>query len=272
MRLRLATVNLMHGMSPLAAADGAPSPDRLDDALRLIDADVVAIQEVDAFQPRSGGQDQTKAVAGALDAPFWRFVPTVAGTPGRRRDWRPVSEGLTDPDLGHGGGPAYGIGLVSRLPVRRWLLKRFAAPPLGAPLLVPAGRRARVLVIRDEPRAALAAVIDGPGGPMSVISTHLSFVPGVNAWQLRAVASWARRELPAPRFLLGDLNLPGRLPAAISGWQALTTRPTWPSWNPRVAFDAVLADGGLPPGWSLIDSNAVTLPISDHCALVVDLG
>ena len=50
-----------------------------------IDADVIGLQEVDRFQPRSGGVDQTAVVADALGAEHWRFVPALHGTPGE--DW-----------------------------------------------------------------------------------------------------------------------------------------------------------------------------------------
>jgi endonuclease/exonuclease/phosphatase family metal-dependent hydrolase len=57
----------------------------------------------------------------------------------------------------------------------------------------------------------IAAVLETPAGPMTVANTHLSFVPGWNGAQLRRAAR-AVRSLPAPRVLLGDLNLPGALP------------------------------------------------------------
>ena len=119
----------------------------------------------------------------------------------------------------------------------------------------------------DEPRAALAAVVDGPHGPFTVVATHLSFVPGVNARQLRAIVRWAA-SMPRPVFLLGDLNLPGGLPARVSGWQVLAHAPTYPSFGPRVQLDHVLADG-LEQG-AVRSDHVWTLPVSDHCAVGVD--
>jgi endonuclease/exonuclease/phosphatase family metal-dependent hydrolase len=103
-----------------------------------------------------------------------------------------------------------------------------------------------------------------------VITTHLSFVPGWNAWQLRRVVGWAREHLPAPRVLVGDLNLPGPLPGLVSGWQRLSTLPTYPAADPRLGFDAAL--GEEPGPWRVAGSAVTPLPVSDHAALSVALS
>jgi endonuclease/exonuclease/phosphatase family metal-dependent hydrolase len=121
-------------------------------------------------------------------------------------------------------------------------------------------------MVPDEPRLALAAVIEGPVGPVTVLTAHLSFVPGWNVRQLRAIARWAR-SMPAPRFLLGDFNLPGAVPRLVTGWTQLARVPTYPSWRPRVQLDHVLADRPT----SVDATHALRLPVSDHCALAVDL-
>ena len=51
--MRLATFNLLHGRSP---ADGVVDPDRLAAAATALDVDVLAVQEVDRGQDRSGGE------------------------------------------------------------------------------------------------------------------------------------------------------------------------------------------------------------------------
>ena len=263
--VRLATFNLLHGTS---LADGAADPASLKAAVHEIDADVLALQEVDCSQPRSGGTDQTALAAAASGARWRGFVVTVVGTPGER-GWR----GWTETDgpqvrTTATDGPTYGIGLVSRLAVRQWRVTRFRAAPGRLPLLVPTQGRTRLVVVPDEPRAALAAVVDGPHGPCTVVATHLSFVPGVNARQLRAIVRWTA-DLPRPTFLLGDLNLPGALPGRLSGWRPLASARTYPSFGPRVQLDHVLADG--------LDADAVrgdhvwTLPVSDHCAIGADV-
>jgi len=262
--LRLATFNLLHGMSP---ASGACAPEQLATDVREVDPDLMGLQEVDRGAARTAGVDQTALVAEALGARWHRFVPTVHGTPAPTRTWTPASA-LDGEDTV---GPTYGIGLVSRLPVRSWWVKRFGPAPLRLPLLMPTEsgpRRARLLLVPDEPRLALAAVVEGPAGPFTVVTTHLSFVPGWNVRQLRAIAAWVAR-MPQPVLLLGDFNLPGRLPARLTGWQSLIAAPTYPGHAPRAQLDHVLALG---LGREQVrGGRAWALSVSDHCALSVDL-
>ena len=253
--MRLATFNLLSGRS---LPDGIVRTEDLVAAATALDADVVGLQEVDRLQERSGGVDQTGVVAAALGARWSRFVPAVDGTPGA--SW--TASALDDGD--DSTGPSYGVGLVSRLPVLSWRVRRFGPAPFGLPLLVPGSKG--LTRVPDEPRLALAAVVEGPAGPMTVVTAHLSFVPGWNVRQLRAITRWAA-SMPAPRFLVGDLNLPGAVPRLVTGWAQLARVPTYPSWRPRVQFDHVLADRPTP----VVAARALRLPVSDHCALVVDL-
>jgi endonuclease/exonuclease/phosphatase family metal-dependent hydrolase len=256
--LRVATFNLLHGLS---LADGVADAEGLRIAAHTLDADIVGLQEVDRCQQRSGLVDQTEIVADALGAREWRFVPALRGTPGART-W--AVDGSEDGH--HVDGPSYGIGLVSRWPVREWRVLRFPAAPIALPLLAPSGRR--LVGVPDEPRVAIAAVVDGPSGPLAVVTAHLSFVPGWNVRQLRRIVYWAR-DLPGPRLLLGDLNLPGVIPGIVSGYTRLARVPTYPVYNPKVQFDHVLGDGiGVA---AVVDVAALSLAVSDHRALVVDL-
>jgi endonuclease/exonuclease/phosphatase family metal-dependent hydrolase len=134
--------------------------------------------------------------------------------------------------------------------------------------LVVAGRKGMVLV-PDEARVAIAAVIEVDAHHLlTVVGTHLSFVPGWNVAQLRALATEAH-DLPAPRLVAGDLNLPGRVVDRVTRWQRLVSGPTYPAWRPRAQLDHVLAD----PAWSALraEGRVVPLPVSDHCAVVVDV-
>src|SRR5918912_4145174 len=108
--MRVATFNLLSGRS---LADGRADPAALADAVRQLDADVLALQEVDRHQARSGGADQVAVAAAAMGAATARFVPLVRGTPAEP-GWRPAPP---DPAEGE---PAYGIALLSRRPVRSW--------------------------------------------------------------------------------------------------------------------------------------------------------
>jgi endonuclease/exonuclease/phosphatase family metal-dependent hydrolase len=263
--MRLATFNLLHGRS---LTDGLVDAGRLRAAVAGLDADVLGIQEVDRNQPRSAGLHLTAEVAAGMaggastGGVAYRFAPAVIGTPGIA--WRPATEA----DEG-GGEPAYGIGLASRWPVRSWHVLRLPASRLRSPVVLP-GTRTRLLLLDDEPRVVLAAVVDSQGGPMTVATTHLSFVPGWNVRQLRrALAGLAH--LPAPRVLLGDLNMPAWAVAAASRWRMLARVATYPTQAPRIQFDHALADpaGGLP---RVVGAEAPPMPLSDHRALVVTVA
>ncbi|AVT34134.1 endonuclease [Plantactinospora sp. BC1] len=259
--MRLATFNLLHGRSP---HDGLVDENRLAAAVATLDADILALQEVDRDQSRSNHLDLTAIAARAMNAPEHRFAAAVVGTPGER--FRP----LTHDDDGHGE-PLYGIGLVSRYPVRSWQVTRLASAPVRSPVLDP-GPGGGIILLRDEPRVVLAAILDTPYGPITAAATHLSFVPGWNLRQLRQVIR-ALRTLPPPRILLGDLNLPAGLATLVSGWRSLGHRPTYPARQPRVQLDHILADprDGHPlPAVTAVDAPIAT--ISDHRPLVVDLA
>ena len=257
--MRIATFNILHGRS---VAHGGVEEAELRAAARELDADVLGLQEVDRHQERSQLVDQTAAVAEELGAAHWRFVPAVNGTPGRVVTWAPSQ----DDDGATTTGPTYGVGLVSRLPVRDWRVRRFRPAPVSMPLMVPGTKG--LASVPDEPRVAVAAVIETPRGLLTVVTAHLSFVPGWNVAQLRTLTGWAR-DLPAPRLLIGDLNLPGPVPQWVSGWVQLARITTYPAHRPRVQFDHVLADGITPS--SVHSVRSLQLPVSDHCALAVDL-
>lgn len=259
--MRLVTFNLLHGRS---LHDGMVDETRLADTVTALDADILALQEVDRDQSRSGHLDLTAIAARALNAPAHRFAAAVVGTPGEH--FRP----LRHDDDGHGE-PLYGVGLVSRYPAHSWQVTRLTPAPVRSPVYVPGPGRGLIL-LHDEPRVLLAAVLDTPLGPLTVAATHLSFVPGWNLRQLRQVVR-ALRTLPAPRLLLGDLNLPAGLAALVSRWRPLGRQPTYPSGAPRVQLDHILADprgGRRLPAVTAVTTPATT--ISDHRPLVVDLA
>jgi endonuclease/exonuclease/phosphatase family metal-dependent hydrolase len=234
-----------------------PDPDRVDlngtaEVLRSIDADLVALQEIDRQQQRSGGADQARALGELLGMRWW-FHPALLGDGSSARGWHWL-ERETDP-----GGPAYGIALLSRL-----------EPESVTPVALPHPEG------RGEPRVALIARLGLPGGPLTVAGTHLSFVPRSGIRQLR----WLQRRLedePAPRLLLGDLNLWLPLVRAVSrpGWRPLARGRTFPNPPPgsvvrSVQIDHVLANGGG-ERLRVRRSRVAAGPISDHRALVVDL-
>jgi endonuclease/exonuclease/phosphatase family metal-dependent hydrolase len=256
--VRLATFNLLHGRS---LSDGTVHAGRVADAIATLDADVLGLQEVDRAQPRSGLLDLTAIAAEAMKAPVHRFAAAVVGTPGE--DWQPWRD---DDDNLH---PLYGIALVSRFPVLRWQITRLPGAPIRSPVMLPGG--GGVMLLKDEPRVLLAAVLDTPTGPLTVATTHLSFVPGWNLRQLRHAVR-ALRALPPPRVLLGDLNLPAAAVRAFTGWRPLGRAATYPSTGPRAQLDHVLADPrGAAALGRVVQVATPRVDVSDHRPLVVEL-
>jgi endonuclease/exonuclease/phosphatase family metal-dependent hydrolase len=255
--VRLASFNVLHGRS---LADGQVSTPRLIEACVSLHPDVLALQEIDRNQARSGCIDQTAAVAEAMGAGHWRFEPALVGEPGAT--WRAAEE-ADDPASSDAG---YGVSLVSKLPVRAWHVVRLRAAKVRAPVAVPGGR-GRFILLPDEPRVALAAEVETGAGPLVVATTHLSFVPAWNLMQLRKVTG-ALAGLNLPCVLLGDLNFPGSLPARVTGWRALAKVKTFPGASPSMQIDHALGHGLLPV---VAAATARELPLSDHRALIVDL-
>lgn len=252
--MRFATFNILHGRT---VGDGVVDADRLQECVRAIDADVLALQEVDVDQPRSNLVDLTAAAAEAMGAVSHRFVAAIAGTPGAT--WS-AATGDERP-----GAAGYGISLLSRYPATSWQVVRLSRIPLKFPVYVRGPNR--VFMVDEEPRAAVIGRFDTPLGPLTIANTHLSFVPGWNRRQLRRLLR-ELRVLPGPHVLAGDLNLRASAVERSSGMRALATMPTFPFDAPTRQIDHLLTDD---PGLIASNPRAPKMPISDHRPLIVDL-
>ncbi|WP_211189474.1 endonuclease/exonuclease/phosphatase family protein [Actinomycetospora sp. TBRC 11914] len=277
------TWNVLHGCSP---DDGRVDPGRFAAAVRALDADVLALQEVDRGQERSGGADLAGIAAEAMGADDHRFAAALVGPPGawsaapdEDRAGGPGDaaadataalpataperiEALVDPSPRE---PAYGVALISRLPVLSWRAVR--VPPLPRPMPLLVGRPLHPAVVHDEPRVAVAARVATDDGEVTVATTHLSFIPGWNLVQLRRLVRALDREVgPGPLVLTGDLNTGPRRAAWVSGLTGLAAGPTFPAAQPRAQLDHVL---GRQVRAS--DGEVRHLPVSDHRALGVTL-
>jgi endonuclease/exonuclease/phosphatase family metal-dependent hydrolase len=253
--MRMATFNILHGRS---VHDGSVELDRLVDSIKELDADVLALQEVDLDQPRSGNSDLTAVAADAMGAVSHRFVAAISGTPGAT--WM-AATGREQP-----GTAAYGIALLSRFLASTWQVVHLPRIPMRFPMYLPGPHR--VLVVHEEPRAAMVAEFDTPLGPLTVANTHLSFVPGWNRVQLQRLIR-DLRGFPGPRVLMGDLNMTPPTPRRWTGMRPLGEAPTFPADEPCHQLDHILTDDHT---LRVDNCSAPRLPVSDHRAFVVDVS
>ena len=253
----MATFNILNGRSP---TDGRVDVDRFAAAIASLDADVLALQEVDRNQARSQHADLTAVAADAMGAAEHRFVAALAGTPGAA--WV-AADGREQPDAA-----AYGIALLSRYPVLGWEVVRLPPVPVRLPMLFDGSRRP--VWVRDEPRVAVTATVASPAGPVTVVNTHLSWIRWWNARQLRRLMGTldSRSGTARPLVLMGDLNMGPERAIQLTRMQSLAAAPTFPVNQPREQIDHVLGRGPV----AATSARSVVLPLSDHRALVADLA
>ena len=327
--IRVLSLNLQHGLPGAGAGDGSAATGSLAGAdisdpataravmraaaeqIAELAPDIVALQEVDLGQARSGRMAQAAFLAEELGMPTCRFAASYAGpVVGLRR--RPLRSALSSPThdvLGIlraavGAGPiGYGNALISRFPVAGWHIKRLGR---GASSVEKRGGRAwdprSYHVSTASNRVMVAATLELPedaGGPirrLSVASTHLATRESMAARQL--AAAWgALAGLPGPHLLVGDYNLSAEQVAALGLGRALGEGLTFPAAAPKRRIDHVLTDmwptgpDGLPlsdeaavaaagaevsaaaggPLLRAVDWGTVSFIISDHVGTWVDL-
>jgi endonuclease/exonuclease/phosphatase family metal-dependent hydrolase len=278
--MRVTSWNLLHGMAIPPTNDLAADQQKLGEAIEAIGADLIGIQEVDEQLVRSGVVSQTQLVAESMRTQHWGFAPVIIGEPGAK--WRKLDEldirVVTQENLeinkaAHTEG-SYGIGLVSRIPVKHWDRLELGNSVIGMPLVIPAENKkgkqtVRAIYVADEPRVALAATLDNG---WTVINTHLSFVPFVNYRQLRKIKKWAA-ELSAKygtqTLIIGDMNLPKGLPAVRSAWNSLVEQNSYPSWGAKIQFDYILSDSLKPDQYEALPT--VVTGVSDHLPIRVNI-
>ena len=223
--MRVITWNILSGMSTRPEGN-------LFNAINNLNADILAIHEVDYLQPRSKNVRQVEEIANNCGFQNWAFAPAIFGTPGAY--WETSHELITfknNYDLP----TSYGIGLLSKIPVRNWHRFSLKKSPIGLPLAITSEKGTRISYIPDEPRAAIAAELDNG---VTVITAHLSFVPPVNTWQLRNIRKWAA-DIPGKKIYIGDFNA---LLFGTAGLNSVNRARSYPGWNPKVKFDYILSN------------------------------
>ena len=329
--LRLLSLNLQHALPGAGAADAAGSafgaantantadvanaditdPEAartvlavLADQIAELAPDVVALQEVDKGQARSGYLDQAAVLAELLGWEHYRFAAACAGPVAglRRRPRRSALANSSDDVLGLGrallGRPPAGFGnaLLSRHPVTAWRVQRLGRGPAtltrrvtDRPAWDPRGYELATSTMRNLLTATLTltdAALTGVS-TLSVGTTHLAARTDTATGQL--AAAWgALAGLPGPHLLVGDYNLSAEQVDVLGLGRTVGEGLTFPAADPKRRIDHVLTDlwptgpDGLPltdeaaaagesPLLRAVDWGTTSFIISDHVGTWVDL-
>jgi endonuclease/exonuclease/phosphatase family metal-dependent hydrolase len=272
-KMRVISWNLLHGqvIPPLAEQDWQQNLiTSAKDVAKHFQPDFISLQEVDYLQPRSGNINQTKLIAESMGLKYWYYLPALLGTPGSR--WQKVknlepgiiSQNTNNPSPN----TSYGIGFATSIPIKKIYTKALGRSIIGMPLLVPKdnGKGARFIYVKDEPRVALIAELENG---LTIATTHLSFVPFVNVFQLNRLII-ALKKLSGVPVLVGDLNLPANIPSKLSGFKSVISQSTYPSWKPKIQFDYIMVANNQEVQATPL--STIKPDISDHVPIGVELN
>ena len=273
--MRVISWNLLHGQKIPPTNSQDWQAEIVSAAKKVADElqpNFIALQEVDYFQSRSDLTNQTKLVAQSMQLKYWAYLPTLIGTPGEK--WRSVKDLknsiITESSIDKNPKASYGIALATNWPIKKLYVKKLGRSIVGMPLLIPKdnGKGVRFIYVKDEPRVALIAELENG---YTIATTHLSFVPGVNVFQLNKLSSYLKN-LPGFALLTGDLNLPANLPSKLSGFKSLISQATYPSWKPKIQFDYImLRKSELKSISSIKPIKSTATGISDHTPIGVEI-
>jgi len=272
-KMRVISWNLLHGqvIPPLAEQDWQQNLiTSAKDVAKHFQPDFISLQEVDYLQPRSGNINQTKLIAESMGLKYWYYLPALLGTPGSR--WQKVknlepgiiSQNTNNPSPN----TSYGIGFATSVPVKKIYTKALGRSIIGMPLLIPKdnGKGARFIYVKDEPRVALIAELENG---LTIATTHLSFVPFVNVFQLNRLII-ALKKLSGVPVLVGDLNLPANIPSKLSGFKSVISQSTYPSWKPKIQFDYIMVANNQEVQATPL--STIKPDISDHVPIGAELN
>jgi len=234
---------LTYNVHRCVGLDRRHAPDRIAQVIAEYNPHLIALQEVENRNPRTGSIDQAKVISDILQTEFHYH-------PARQR-----------------GEATFGNAVFSRLPMR---MIRSAILP----------RLPRVPV---QSRGALWVSIAIDGVEVQIINTHLGLIPRERFQQAGSLvgAEWLSHPgcLGLPRILCGDFNATsasrtyrllrdslrdvqhdhGRKPAS-----------TWPSFFPVLRYDHVFADPQIKVCKVQVPRTRLTAIASDHLPLVLD--
>jgi len=267
--IAVATFNVHCGV------DGWGRPYDLKEVCRLLDADVLVLQE--AWTPLHGPSiaHQVGAALGydVVSRPFasgWLFQPRPEDRP--RSSWGPTAwtrartmrsirrrarvqrarlPGPTGTSRAFDDSSALSETMADshrvpevapRFQRGTWDLSVLTRIPVAAVEFLDLGK------LRSDPVRREAVVVtvhdtDAARRPVSIVGTHMSHLSDGSPWQYRRLA----RLLPAGNVIVaGDMNMPGLpLRAVLPGYRRVVRGPTWPAWRPVIQSDHILATPGL---------------------------
>ena len=272
-KMRVISWNLLHGqvIPPLAEQDWQQNLiTSAKDVAKHFQPDFISLQEVDYLQPRSGNINQTKLIAESMGLKYWYYLPALLGTPGSRwqkiKNLEPgiISQNTNNPSPN----TSYGIGFATSVPIKKIYTKALGRSIIGMPLLIPKdnGKGARFIYVKDEPRVALIAELENG---LTIATTHLSFVPFVNVFQLNRLII-ALKKLSGVPVLVGDLNLPANIPSKLSGFKSVISQSTYPSWKPKIQFDYIMVANNQEVQATPL--STIKPNISDHVPIGAELN
>ena len=217
---------------------------RIADVIAEYDPDIVCLQELDVGRARTGGVDQAEAIALRLAMTF-HFNAAM----------KVEAE-------------QYGDAILTRHSER--LIRVGALPILrGVP--------------GNEPRGALWASIDLPGGTVNVINTHLGLIPREQRRQADSLVGkdWlGHPDCTGHTILTGDFNatsitrpyqtLCRRLDDAQRRLGLKPTVKTFPSGFPAIRIDHCFVSPGITIQGVSAPFSPLARMASDHLPLIVD--
>jgi endonuclease/exonuclease/phosphatase family metal-dependent hydrolase len=272
-KMRVISWNLLHGqvIPPLSEQDWQQNLiTSAKDVAKHFQPDFISLQEVDYLQPRSGNINQTKLIAESMGLKYWYYLPTLLGTPGSR--WQKVKNlepGIISQNtINPSSKTSYGIGFATSVPIKKIYTKALGRSIIGMPLLIPKdnGKGVRFIYVKDEPRVAIIAELENG---LTIATTHLSFVPFVNVFQLNRLIS-SLKKLPGVPVLVGDLNLPANIPSRLSKFKSVISQSTYPSWKPKIQFDYIMVANKQDV--QAMPLSTIKPSISDHVPIGVELN
>jgi endonuclease/exonuclease/phosphatase family metal-dependent hydrolase len=233
-RLRVVTFNIRHA-APKDSYGGLP--DQLAESCAALDADILALQEVDVGVPRSRKADLARVAADATGMAHY-FAKA------RKHAYR-----------GQYGNALLVRGSITDVEVMRLSGDHRHTVRVGPIVLKPF----------REPRNAIIATVSLGPARISVATGHFAADPAARRAQLTTVAA-RLVERAAPHVLLGDFNVPWQRAAEWLQPYGLALAEARFEPALRTGIDHVALNG-----LSVARVETRWLPVSDHSAKIVDV-